>query len=175
MALPSIAHPAIPTDEAFAAFDRALHAEGPRAALTYLVGLTSYRFIGIFRFNGGLANAAIHVDRENPDVTRLDAVPETATYCCYVRDGRGVFTTVDAMADPRLLTHVARAQVRSYCGVPLISPEGELLGTMCHYDLVPRDPEELDLPLLLQAAGTLANGGHVPPYPHADRAPGSAA
>lgn len=154
------------TADAFAAFEAALQGSGPRAALAYLVGLTSYRFIGIFRFSEGMANAAIHVDRENPEVTRIDAVPESATYCCFVRDGRGVFTTVDALQDPRLADHVARAAVRAYCGVPVMDAEGQLLGTLCHYDVVPRNADELDMPLLLQAASTLARGHHVPPFPH---------
>ena len=154
------------TDEAFAAFEAALQSSGPRAALAYLVGLTSYRFIGIFRFSGGMANAAIHCDRENPEVTRIDAVPESATYCCFVRDRRGSFTTVDALEDSRLAEHVARNSVRAYCGVPVMDAEGRLLGTLCHYDVVPRNADELDMPLLLQAASTLALGKHVPPYPH---------
>ena len=159
--------PAVPTAEAFAAFERALHGSGVRAALAYLVSLTRYRFIGIFRFNDGMANAAVHYDRENPDQTRIDAVPDTATYCCFVRDTKGSFTTVDALEDPRLVGHVKRAVLRAYCGVPVMDAEGQLLGTLCHYDLVPRDADELDMPLLLQAASALALGGHVPPYPNA--------
>lgn len=159
--------PPVPTAEAFAAFERALHGSGARAALAYLVSLTSYRFIGIFRFSGGMANAAIHYDRENPELNSIDAVPESATYCCFVRDRRGSFTTVDALEDPRVADHVARAAVRAYCGVPVMDAEGQLLGTLCHYDVVPRNADELDMPLLLQAASTLALGHHVPPYPHA--------
>ena len=159
--------PKLPTAQAFAEFERILHADGARTALAYLVGLTRYRFIGIFRFSDGKANAAIHYDRENPEIIRIDEVPESATYCCYVRDSRGTFTTVDALADARLADHIARATVRAYCGVPVMDSEGVLLGTLCHYDLVPRDPDALDLPLLLQAASALALGGHVPPYPHA--------
>lgn len=155
------------THDTFAAFEAALLGSGPRAALAYLVGLTSYRFIGIFRFSDGMANAAVHYDRENPDVTRLDAVPESATYCCFVRDSRGSFTTVDALEDPRLAEHVARTAVRAYCGVPVMDAEGRLLGTLCHYDVVPRDADELDMPLLLQAASALAVGNRVPPYPNA--------
>ena len=42
---------------------------------------------------------------------------------------------------------------------------GEILGTLCHYDLVPRNPEQIDLELIIQVASALAQGGHVPPYP----------
>jgi GAF domain-containing protein len=69
------------------------------------------------------------------------------------------------MADPRLLEHAARHQILAYCGIPLLDAEGVLLGTLCHYDTVPRDPDRLDLELLLQVASTLALGAHVPPYP----------
>lgn len=153
------------TKEAFAKFDRILRTKGARDALGYLVGLSSYRFIGIFRFENGKANAAIHYDRENPAQTSAQEVPDTATYCCFVRDSRGVFMTANAMADPRLLEHPARAAVAAYCGVPVMDPEGVLLGTLCHYDLVPRDPEQLDLALIVEVASTLARGGLVPPYP----------
>lgn len=155
------------TEQAFAVFESILNADGARAALGFLAAQTSYRFIGIFRFEGGMANAAIHYDRENPTVTRIDAVPESATYCCYVRDSLGTFTTVDALEDARLTAHPKRAALRAYCGVPVMDSEGVLLGTLCHYDPLPRDPAELDLPLLLQAASALAQGNHVPPYPNA--------
>ena len=157
---------ALKTDEAFARFSDTLEAAGLRAALAYLLGLTDYRFIAIFRFAEGRANAAVFYDRENPDVWAVDEVSASATYCCYARDARGVFKTADAMLDPRLAGHVAREVVQSYCGVPVMTAEGEILGTLCHYDLVPRDPEQVDLMLMLQVASRLVQRCLVPPYPH---------
>ena len=156
---------AISTAAAFSSFHARLQAEGVRAALAELVARTDYRFIAIFRFEGGKASAAVYYDRENPGQRLADEVPEVATYCCYVRDSRGVFTTADALIDQRLDNHAARDVVRSYCGVPVMDPEGKLLGTLCHYDLVPRDPAQLDLELLLQVASTLAAENRIPPYP----------
>lgn len=150
---------------AFDHFSRTLRDEGVRAALNYLLLLTDYRFIGIFRFHDGKATAAVHVDREQPDVLRSAEVPDTATYCSFVRAERGAFSTADAMNDARLTTHPARAAVAAYCGIPVMDAEGELLGTLCVYDLVPRDPAQVDLELMIEAASTLAQGGHVPPYP----------
>jgi GAF domain-containing protein len=155
---------ALTTDEAFEAFMQTFEAEGVRAGLAYLLALTDYRFIGIFRFEGGRANAAVHFDRENPGQLTAQEVPETATYCCYVRDSRGVFTTANAMRDDRLINHPARDVVLSYCGVPVMTSEGEILGTLCHYDLVPRNPKQVDLALMLQVASTLAQRQAVPPY-----------
>lgn len=153
------------TREAFDTFESTLQREGLRAALASLLLRTDYRFIAIFRFEGGKAAAAAFFDRDNPAQSTADEVPDTATYCCYVRDGNGVFTTADALVDPRLSEHVARQVVRAYCGVPIMDAEGALLGTLCHYDTVPRDPGQIDLELMVQVASALASGGHVPPYP----------
>ena len=155
------------TKASFDTFSRTLQASGVRAALAYLLGLTDYRFISIFQFENGQANAAVYYDRENPQVLGVDEVPDTATYCCYVRDSGGAFMTANAMQDPRLEHHPARASVSAYCGVPVMDPEGVLIGTLCHYDVVPRDLQQIDMELMVQVASALAYGGHVPPYPRA--------
>ena len=153
------------TQESFEIFADVLHGQGVRKSLAYLVGLTDYRFIGIWRFLGGRANAAVHYDRENPAILHAEEVPDTATYCCYVRNSKGVFMTAHALLDPRTACHPAREAVPAYCGVPIMDASGEILGTLCHYDLVPRNPEQIDLELIIQVASALAQGGHVPPYP----------
>jgi GAF domain-containing protein len=155
------------TQVAFETFRTTLRSQGVRQSLAYLVGLTDYRFIGIWRFQHGHANAAVHYDRDNPTVLRAKEVPDSATFCCYVRDSRGVFKTAHALLDPRTEGHPARESVPAYCGVPVLDPEGHLMGTLCHYDLVPRDPEQVNLELMIQVASTLAYGGYVPPYPSA--------
>jgi GAF domain-containing protein len=154
-----------PTRQAFQRFAHTLDTQGVRAALAYIVSLSDYRFISVFQFRDDKAMAALHFDREHPDVLRTAEVPDTATYCCYVRDSHGVFMTANALLDARLVGHPKRAQVLAYCGVPVMDAEGQLLGTLCHYDVVSRDPEQLDLALLIEVASTLARGGHVPRYP----------
>ena len=156
---------ATPSLEHFARFSALLDSQGPRAALAYLLKLSDYRFIGIFRFQNARANAAIHFDRENPEVLSATEVPDTATYCCVVRNSKGVFPTANALLDSRCDTHPARQEVLAYCGVPIMDAEGEVLGTLCHYDLQPRDPSKLDLELLVRAAVVLQAGQHIPPYP----------
>ena len=157
----------IDTELAFAIFLQTLKSSGPRAALAYLLKLTDYRFIAIFRFQDGMATAALFYDRENPEIQRTDEVPATATYCCYARDARGVFTTANALLDPRLTTHVAREAVQTYCGIPVMTAEGDILGTLCHYDTVPRDPDQIDLSLMLQVASALEQSHLIPEYPKA--------
>lgn len=155
------------SEEAFKTFVATLEGKGLREALAQLLGMTDYRFIAIWRFQDGKANAAVLYDRENPGELHAQEVPDTATYCCYVRDTRGVFMTANALLDARTEGHPARTTVPTYCGVPIMNPEGVILGTLCHYDLVSRDPEQIDLPLIIAVASALAHGGHVPPYPTA--------
>lgn len=155
---------ALSTSQAFEQFSRTLEADGLREALRFLLEQTDYRFIGIFRFKEGLARAVVHYDRLHPEQLTSAEVPDTATYCCYVRDSAGRFTTVDALVDARTEGHPARETVRAYCGIPVITPEGELLGTLCHYDEVPRDPAQIDLELMLQVCALLARSGRVPAY-----------
>lgn len=155
------------SDLAFARFTHTLDQHGVREALRYLLELTDYRFISIFRFAGGRARSVVHVDRQDDSQLQTDEVADSATYCCYVRDSRGRFVTADAMTDPRTADHPARAVIRAYCGMPVITPEGELLGTLCHYDTEPRDPSQIDLELMLQVSSVLAYRQLVPAYPTA--------
>jgi len=121
-----------------------------------------HRYLAVSR---RLRSAAIHYDRENPTVLHAQAVPDTATYCCYVRDSKGVFMTAHALLDPRTAGHPVRETVPAYCGVPVMDAGGEVLGTLCHYDLVPQDPEQVNIELIIQVASALAQGGQIPPFP----------
>ena len=152
---------------AFADFVVAMKALGLREALGNLLKRTDYRFIGIWRFENGKANAAVHFDREQPGITTSEEVPDTATYCCYVRESGQPFKTPNTLVDERVAAHPAKSKVQSYCGVPVMDSSGNILGTLCHYDLVPRETEQVSLELMMSVASYLALGGHVPPYPKA--------
>ena len=156
---------ASPTASAFAKFVVTHRTQGLRAALATLVKMTDYRFIGLWRFQDGKANAVVHYDREDPSKTTTQEVPDTATYCCFVRDTKAPFKTPNALIDERLASHSAREQVTTYCGVPVMDSLGNVLATLCHYDVVPRDPDQVNLELMLMVAAYVANNGNLPPYP----------
>lgn len=152
-------------DKNFERFAEILAASGPREALAFLVSLTDYRFISVFQSHADKATAVIYYDRENPSDLSTEEVPHEATYCSYVAATGKAFSTENSQQDPRLVNHAARDIVLSYCGVPILDPEGTVLGTLCHYDVVPRSTEQLDFGLLLQVASALQQGHHVPAYP----------
>jgi GAF domain-containing protein len=153
------------TEIAFRKFSETLDREGLRPALAFLLALTDYRYIAIFRSNGDRANAAVYYDREQPNVLAIDEVPAAATYCQIAVETRGTFSTSDALQDPRLVSHPARQTVQAYCGFPVITPEGEILGTLCHYDVVPRDAGQINVELMLAVVSAIEQQGLVPPYP----------
>ena len=155
------------TEAAFQQFTQTVAEEGLRAALAYLLSLTDYRYIAIFRRNGDKATAAMFYDRDDPQTVRVEEVPVTATYCNIAVDNKALFATANALEDPRLVSHVARETVQSYWGVPVMTPEGEILGTLCQYDNVPRDPSQVNLELMIEVACALEQRGLVPPYPAA--------
>lgn len=153
------------TATAFDTFRSTVRKAGVREGLAFLLQLTDYRFIGIWRFQDGKADAAVYYDRNNPSQVRATEVPDDATYCCYVRTSRGIVMIADSMQDLRTVGHPTREAIASYCGVPVMDADGQIFGTLCHYDLAPRDPEQVDTELMIQVASFLALGGYVPPYP----------
>lgn len=156
------------TDEAFATFMRLLGEAGLRPALAYLLELTDYRYIAIFRFKDDLITATAFYDRDDPAAESAGIVPVSSTYCCFVRDSKGMFTTVNSLLDTRVSGHVKRETVQAYCGIPILTPDGDILGTICHFDDVPRDPEQIDIELILQVASALEQTGSVPAFPDVD-------
>jgi GAF domain-containing protein len=162
--------PIISTKAAFAQFSETLQARGMREALAYLLSLTDYRFIGLFRFDHGLNHATAHYDRQNPDALDADGTPDADSYGEYVRDCKRRFVTADAMGDERLRNHPARQSVLAYCGVPVADADGVVLGCLCHYDVVPRDPGQIDMALMEDVAGVLAREENL-----RGRGPGAAA
>lgn len=153
------------TSAAFARFVVRHRTQNLRAALATLLKLTDYRFIGLWRFQDGKARPVVHYDRDDPTAMTTHEVPDTATYCCFVREQKAPFKTPNALIDERLASHAAREQVATYCGVPVMDSSGNVLATLCHYDSVPREPEQVNLELMLMVAAYIANNGHLPAYP----------
>ena len=127
-------------------------------ALHFLNGLTPHRFTGMYRFDAPTARNLYIVDKQQPELDRLPDVPMTATYCAFTRPGEGALVVKDAMTDARFTEHPARREVRSYCGVPMLDGDGQMFGTICHFDyeVVPISDANVEL---LEAVGPLLTSG----------------
>lgn len=108
-----------------------------RAALIFLNGLTEHRFTALYRFDHETLKNLYFFDRENPEQESTPDIPVMASYCVFVRSSRSPFSTPDALQDDRLGDHSKRQEVQSYCGVPLRDANGEMFGSICHFDFRP--------------------------------------
>jgi len=140
-------------EETLAEFSHVLQRSGVRDAVAYLLRLTSYRCIGIFRVEGERVQAVVAVNREFPCANEVGSWPEAVERSCYVRGTQG--RLVQAGASARCADDGAEPDCRA---VPIMDPEGVILGTLCLYDPLPVDAAPIDSELLVAAAGTLA--GH---------------
>lgn len=132
-----------------------LDAEGVHGALRFLNQRSPHRFTGIYRLDPPLLRNVFLFDRENPGLQAGSDAPLRETYCSITGTAASPFHTDDAQEDSRLQAHPARDSTLSYCGVPLWDPSsGAAVGTLCHFDLVPR-PVPVEEIRVLEAAAPL--------------------
>lgn len=136
-------------------FRTILEADGVRGALGFLNQQGAHRFTGLFRFDGGTLRNLHLIDRDDPTVERCPDQPVLDSYCVYVRQTGQTFVTADTRDDPRVEGHPKQHSVQSYCGVLLLEENGELFGTICHFDFDPVPFSSEEVFLLEDVASTL--------------------
>lgn len=139
--------------ETLAEFSHTLQGSSLRDAVKCLLHLTHYRCIGIFRFESGRLRAVVAVDRKFPCPAEVGTWPEAVERSCYVRDTQGRLVQAGALGP--CPDDGAQPDCRA---VPIMDPEGVILGTLCLYEPLPGSAAPLDIGLLIEAAGALA--GH---------------
>jgi len=75
------------------------------------------------------------------DGASLVEIPRDTSFCNYTIQSADIFAIEDMTLDPRFVDHpmVAEApHLRSYLGIPLTSPDGYNIGTICILDTQPR-------------------------------------
>jgi GAF domain-containing protein len=119
-------------------FRKALRQGGVAAALQYLNAPVPHRYTGIYQLKSGLLiSAGLHDKAGEVLPGDLMEVPLVDSFCQFVlRDGS--FRTEDSGVDGRLDGHKYKGVVLSYSGVPILGNDGELWGTLCHFDTLNR-------------------------------------
>ena len=151
-------HGAGPGDETLAgAFAHLLAGAGIHEALASLNARQRFRFTGVYRPEPPMLRNLHLFDRENPTLNVSGGVRRfDETYCSIACLEDRAFGTGDARRDAGLSTHAARASVISYLGVPIRDDAGQVIGTLCHYDVRPRLLPEGEATVLEQVAPVLA-------------------
>jgi diguanylate cyclase (GGDEF)-like protein/PAS domain S-box-containing protein len=88
-------------------------------------------------------------------------ISRDGTFCTYAIESDGVFVVLDASMDERFACHPLVAEdpkIRFYAGVPLTSPSGRKIGTLCVLDVKPREGfSEADCKNLQDVAALVMN------------------
>ncbi|MBX0290247.1 GAF domain-containing protein [Hymenobacter sp. HSC-4F20] len=142
------------------AFVQVLRQQGVHAALGYLNRYTPHRYTGIYRFCGGFSRNVVLFDRYKPQVRQGEDVPLAEAFCSLVGRQQAPLQLVDATLDPR--ARQVNTLVVSYCGVPIRDEQGQLYGTLCHYDLELCQEMIQHVPLLETVAPLLYRAVQMP-------------
>ena len=85
-----------------------------------------------------------------------EVVDRNTSFCATTNPGTGAAWTIpDALKDPRTATNpvvLGDPEVRSYAAAPLTTSDGYMLGSLCVYDLHPRDFDAAALQTLTELA-----------------------
>lgn len=135
--------------------EKTLSEQGTLGALRYLNSRTRHRYTGTYLFDPPLLRNHCLFDRENPDVSAVDDLLLSDSYCGKVAEG-DPFTTEDSMMDQRLAGHPKRTLVVAYHGFALCDETGRCFGSLCHWDVRPRLIAAAELPVLHAAAPVVA-------------------
>ncbi len=81
---------------------------------------------------------------------------EGRTFCHHAIVSAGPLLIDDTMADPlfREIPTVQSLGVRAYAGIPLITDEGQAIGSFCAIDFAPRDWSQLEVEILSELAAS---------------------
>lgn len=140
--------------ESLGAFRAALEAKGP-PGLDFLNARVPHRYTGIYALvDGVLHNLHLHDKLGEMRPEFLATVPLQDSFCQFVlRDG--VFATSDSGTDRRLDGHKYQGALLAYHGVPLLDDQGQLFGTLCHFDTAAHGLSDDELAFMREAAREL--------------------
>jgi hypothetical protein len=152
------------TDETFDRFCRLRDEAGLRAALAYLGSVTGYRHAAVIRQSADGPDAVAYVDRDQPDAHQPAQWPKAVRSACLVRGGDGRVREageLDEVQDDST-PHSPAGACRC---VPVIDADGRLHASLCVFDdsvfddKAETNSDDIDLPLLLRIAASLAREG----------------
>ena len=121
--------------------------------LNFLNSRTTFRYTGIFRWEGDMVRTICLFDRNGEKVPSSPTVRLDDTFCQFVTEASN-FITTESANDERLMKFKNRDAMDSYVGLPLLREPGDIYGTLCHFDPEARLISDSEV-LFLQAVAVL--------------------
>lgn len=87
----------------------------------------------------------------------VEQTPRSSSFCAHAIRLDGVLVVQDALQDPRFFDNplvTGHPYIRFYAGIPLTSPDGHAIGTMCVLDRTPRSLTDGEMRILYGLAHT---------------------
>lgn len=131
-------------------FAAEINHHGIRAGLIYLNQLTDFRYTALFQFVDDKLHNRHLIDRTQTVESSFPIIDICESYCVYVHQSQSPFLLSNASTDDRVASHNNRDTIRAYYGFPLFDPDGNLFGSLCHFDELPKQLDDAHLDLLLQ-------------------------
>lgn len=160
--------PAARLGETFAQVCQALRRQGLGAALAILNRPLMHRYSAVYWMPDAqrLVNIGFFDKLGEACPPNLQAVAYNQSFCQFaIRDGQ--FRTENSARDTRLDGNAYQGVLNSYHAVPLVSVQGQVLGTICHFDTAALSLDDEDFELLRLAAEVFV---HYLPKPSPERA-----
>jgi len=147
------ASPTARMTEAFAQVCGALRTQGLHAALGVLNRPLRHRYSAVYGMTAAqrLVNIGFFDKQGEALPPKLESVAYNQSFCQFaIRDGQ--FRTENSALDTRLDGNIYQGVLNSYHAVPLVSMQGQVLGTLCHFDTAALALDDEDFELLRLAA-----------------------
>lgn len=143
-------------DATFDLMTAALRSGGLFASLTVLNKHVAQHWTAVYRLasDGHLVNVALVGKLGEICPAYLLSVPYGVSFCQFTFD-QGQFRTNNSAVDDRLTGHPYKGVINSYHAVPVVSADGKVRGTICHFDTDALPLLDEDFELLRLAARTL--------------------
>ncbi|MBB1599400.1 GAF domain-containing protein [Variovorax sp. UMC13] len=144
--------------QAFAQVCGALRTRGLDAALEVLNRPLGHRYSAVYAMADAqrLVNVGFFDKHGEALPSNLQSVAYNQSFCQFaIRDGQ--FRTENSAHDTRLDGNVYQGVLNSYHAVPLVSMQGQVLGTLCHFDTAALALADEDFELLQLVAEVLVH------------------
>ena len=121
---------------------------GLQAGLKFLNERVPHRCTAVYRLDQSQLRLVAAVDKaDDLSSLNLSEIPLADSFCQYVMRDGGFVTTTSA-TDDRLDGHPYKGVMNSYVGLPLTKADGELFGTLCHFDFAEQTIDQAEYEFL---------------------------